>query len=146
MAREITNRNAPTATENHTGLFRRRVLTAVFITVAVVALLLLLYGTAEVLLLLFISLLLAVALRTLSHWLHSNTALSEKLALAIVCIGILLVLVILGLLLGPSLAQQFDQFVQQLPQSLNSLEDQINQYQWGRELLSPVPLQIRQAA
>lgn len=124
---------------NRTDWFRRRVLTAVFIAVTVVGLLLFLYGTAEVLLLLFISILLAVALRTTSHWLHTHMALSENLALVVVCLGVSLVVILFGFLIGPRLVQQFDQLAQQLPESLTTLESQLSQTPLGSQLLDQLP-------
>lgn len=122
-----------------TTIYRRRVFTAVAIGLGVAVLLLFLYGTAEVLLLLFIAVLLAIIFSSLSHWLATHTPLSRNLSLAFVVMGLLLALVLVSLLIGPSLAYQFDQLIQQLPQSLGQIESWLRQYGWGRQLLEQVP-------
>jgi len=119
--------------------YRRRLFTAVAIIGGMVALALLLYGTAQVLLVLFIGLLIAVGLRTASHWIHEHSPLSEQVALAAVIGIILLVLVLAGMLIGPNLANQMDELLDQIPTSLNQLEQMLDQFGVGRGILMAIP-------
>jgi len=123
--------------------FRRRVLTAVGIVAGLAVLLLFLYSTASVLLLLFIGLLIGVALRTVSHWIASHTPLSEQISLAVVVIGVVILIALLALLIGPSLVTQIDQLIQQLPTSLQQIDDMISKYSWGQWLVDEMPTNLR---
>jgi predicted PurR-regulated permease PerM len=125
--------------ENTSISYRRRVVTAVVITLGFIGLLLLVYGTADVLLLLFISLLIAVVFRSLGNLLHERTSAPQNLSLAIVIFFFVVLLVIIILLIGPRLAAQFDQLTEQLPQSLTRVEDQLRQYRWGQQLMDEIP-------
>lgn len=119
--------------------YRRRVVTAAAITLGFVGLVLLVYNTADVLLLLFISLLLAITFRSLAVMLHERTPLSQNISLGIVVIALLVLLVGAILVIGPGLASQFDQLSEQLPQSLARLEDLVRQYRFGDDLMEEIP-------
>lgn len=109
------------------------------ITFAVLLVIHFVFNTVSVLALLFISVLLAVFLRALTDWLTAHTPLGSRPAFGVVVLACLLLAVGLGVLLGPRLAAQTSQLVEQIPQSLDALEERIWQYDWGRQLLDQMP-------
>jgi predicted PurR-regulated permease PerM len=119
--------------------FTQRMLIAVGIVV-IVGLLLWFFGYAfEVLLVVFAGVLLAVFLRGLSDWVSAHTPLSEKWALGAIVLGIIALFGVGSWLLAPSVAEQFDQLIEQVPQSAGQVEERIRQYRWGRFLLERAP-------
>ncbi len=119
--------------------FARRVLTALGIAALFAALLLLVWAAADVLLLAFAGILLAVFLRGLSDWLAEHTPLSGRWALAVVVLALAGLFVGGAWLMAPRLADQFDQLVEQLPKAVDQLRGRIEGSNWGRQLLDQVP-------
>jgi len=95
----------------------------------------LVWRAANVLLLLFIGLLLAVTLRSLSHPLARLTRLPEGVSLVVVVLLGLGLLVGVGTLLVPTLAAQIDNLVQEVPRAAADFRETLSQYRWGRWLL-----------
>lgn len=119
--------------------YTRRVLVAVGITLSFLVLLFLAWQVIDVLLIVFGGILLAVFLRSLSHWLSQRTPLSEGWSLFLVVL-ILALIVAVGLwLFAPELANQFDQLVESLPPSLDRIREYINAPEWGGRLLGRLP-------
>ena len=109
-----------------TKLFSTRVLATVVIAVAVIAAALLLWRLADVLLLGFAGVLVAVFLRACANALHRLTRLPESWALALV---LLLLVAVTGLgawLLLPRIAGQLGQLLTSLPGLITRLEAQVN--------------------
>lgn len=121
--------------DNPTDRYRQRLWLTLSSTVFAVFLAVLVWRAANVLLLLFIGLLLAVALRTLSRPLARLTRLPESAAL------IAVMLLVLGLLLGtgglfvPTLATEVDRLVHDLPRATESFQEALGRSAWGRRLL-----------
>jgi predicted PurR-regulated permease PerM len=83
----------------------------------------------------FAGILLAILLSGLSDFVSQKTNLPYGWSVAIVCILILLVVGGLGVLAAPSVADQFDQLVQKIPESLSKIKSQLQQYSWAQSLL-----------
>lgn len=125
----------PDVTEQNTSRFIQRTL----IVTAIVLGLGLVWFAADVLLLVFAGILLAVLLRSLSGWLAERSPLSPGWALGVVVLAILALSTWAGALLAPDIASQADQLAAQLPQAAAEARTSIAQYRWGELLLQQVP-------
>jgi predicted PurR-regulated permease PerM len=121
------------------SIFRRRLWLTITSVTAVVLIVLLALSAIDVLFLLFLGILLAVLLNGLASTLRDRTRLSYGLSLAIVGLVIVVLIVLFALVLGSTVAQQIDQFSQQIPQSIEELEALLEEYSWGRTLLDQIP-------
>jgi predicted PurR-regulated permease PerM len=107
--------------------------------VVVVALALLFWKFAPVLLLAFGGVLVAIFLRTIGDWVSKWTGLPAVWSLAIV-------LVLLGLLSaagiylsGDPVAKQMTELADQVPRSIEKISDDLKQFVWGKWLVEKVP-------
>jgi predicted PurR-regulated permease PerM len=98
---------------------------------AVVVALLLVWHLAQVLLLIFASLLLALFLRKLAEFVGRHTPISVGWSLALVVLALLGLFVLILLLYGPKLADGFYQLFRQLPAAVERLRGTLGQYAWG---------------
>jgi predicted PurR-regulated permease PerM len=108
-------------------------------TIALIALLLLLWYVVEVLLLVFAGMLLAVFLRGLRDGLGRYTPLRGNGALLVLVITLLAIFGVGIWLLAPQLGAQIMQLTETLPRSILSLEERLRQYGFGQWLLSQTP-------
>jgi predicted PurR-regulated permease PerM len=112
---------------------RRRPLLAALL---VAGLALLAWRLADVLLLGFGGVLVAVLLRHLAKGLGRWTRLPAGAALAVVVLGLALTAVFFVASVGPQVAAQFEQLWQALPQALERFRGFVARYDWGRDLLA----------
>lgn len=105
------------------------------IALLVAGLVLLAWRLANILLLGFGGVLVAVLLRHLAKILSRWTPLPVGISLAIVVLGLVLLAVLFVLSVGPQVATQFEQLWQTLPQALESFRNFATRYDWGRSLL-----------
>lgn len=119
--------------------FTSRIVLAVGITTLAIFLSLLLWYAADVLLLAFAGILLAIFLRSLSDWVSEITPLSGGWSLGVVVVGLISILTIGIWLLAPGVADQIDELQKKLPQSVRQLERHVESYEWGRKALAQVP-------
>ncbi len=119
--------------------FTHRVLIAVGLTVIIVVTLLIARQVAQILMLLFAGILLAVLLRALTGLASRLTGLSNGWSFLIVLVLLSTVVALAIWLLWPQLASQIDQLAAQLPRAINQLADRVRQYTWGRRLLNQIP-------
>lgn len=114
-------------------------LTRVLITVAVVgvfaALFMLIWAIADILLLLFAGVLLAVVLRTLAKPFARYTPFRDQWTVVMVVLLLVIILGIGGWLFVPEVAIQTTQLVDQISVAINQLQGIIAQYPWGQWLL-----------
>ncbi|QOY95497.1 AI-2E family transporter [Massilia sp. UMI-21] len=95
----------------------------------VVVLLLFIAATADVLLMLFGGILLAILFHKIAHWIHAGTRINERLALAG---AILLPLLALGLgawAIAPDIGDQIGKLSERLPRAAERLREQLMQYE-----------------
>jgi predicted PurR-regulated permease PerM len=107
---------------------------AAFALVAVV-----LWQGAEVFLLVFAGLLLAIFLRSLSEFLAGRTPLSSSWALTVVLLGIVALVVSGFWFLSDSVERQFADLSENLPVAFEKLRVSIAQYPIGRRIVEQVP-------
>lgn len=121
--------------KNHLDHFRSRLWLTLGSVMFTVFLGVFVWRAANVLLLLFMGLLLAVALRALSRPLARLTGLPEWVAL------IAVILVLTGLVFGsgglfvPVLTTEIDRLVQDLPNAAENFQEALGRSGWGRQLL-----------
>jgi predicted PurR-regulated permease PerM len=107
--------------------------------VVVVALALLFWKFAPVLLLAFGGVLLSIFLRTLGIWVSKWTGISVGWSLPIVLVT-LGVLSAAGIYLsGDPVAKQMTELVDQVPRSLEKISNDLKKYEWGKWLVEKVP-------
>ncbi len=116
--------------------FYQRVIATVFIVLLSVSVLLIVWWARHVLLLMFLSILMAIGLRTVGDWIGQRTPLSDGGALIVVLILLVLLLVAGSLALGQQVAIQLDQLIAQLPIGAAQLQSQLEQFEWGRLFLN----------
>lgn len=95
----------------------------------VVVVLLFIHATADILLMLFGGILIAILFYKVAHWIHKRTRINEKLALAG---AILLPLLALGLgawAIAPDIGDQIGKLSERLPRAAERLRDQLLQYE-----------------
>jgi predicted PurR-regulated permease PerM len=90
---------------------------------------------AELFLLLFGAVIFAVFIRSLSDYLAEKTPLRPSLALFIVLLVLLGLAVLGGLLLAPTIVEQFENLVERLPSVLERIQTFIKQLPGGRQVL-----------
>lgn len=122
-----------TPAERHS--FARRVVIAVGIALGMTALALFLWYSVYVLLLAFAAVLVGVALRGMAGWLAAKARLPAGGALAVVVLILVGFFVSLGALAAPSVVAQFEQLADRLPQSIESAQERLRSYSWGRKIL-----------
>ncbi|HYG33643.1 MAG TPA: AI-2E family transporter, partial [Clostridia bacterium] len=100
---------------------------------------LLLWVAANVLLLFFSSVLVALFLRGLASWLSRHTRLSPGWSLASVVIGLIVLFSLTGWLLAPRMGQQIQRLNEELPRAWESLEKHISRQPWGQQVERMLP-------
>jgi predicted PurR-regulated permease PerM len=116
-----------------TGEYLKRVLLTVGVIGLFVTLLFFMWTVADVLLLVFLGILVAIALRTLAEAIARRTRLSPRWALFLVLLAIFVLLGVGGWLFIPELLRQTEQLFEQVNAAINQVEAFINQ-DWGEGL------------
>jgi predicted PurR-regulated permease PerM len=112
----------------------RRTLIQAGVTALVGLFAILLWKTAEILLLIFAGGLFAIFLNSISGWISQKTRLPSNWALAATCMA--LVLLAAGIIWSsaPQFSQQADQLMERLPKAIDQVEQKVNQYEWVNRL------------
>ena len=111
----------------------------VSVAAGVIILLALLWYAADVLLLVFAAVLLAVALRGLAGLAGRLMNLSESWSLALVTAVLLSALAGVAVLLAPRVSEQVDELAGNLPRAFDALAERANHYGWARRLMAELP-------
>ena len=127
----MTERSAP---GSHS--FAARALEASAIAIGVIAVVLLLWRTADVLLLAFAGVLFGIFLRTLMTLVTSRTRLGDGMALLVVMTLLIGITIAAVMFVAPSVSEQFDQFVQRFPQAVQRLKIYAAQYPLTRRFVA----------
>lgn len=114
--------------------FLNRLLIIVIALAAVMAL----YHGAHYFLLLFTGALMAVLWRGIAHWLDSKTRISFKVALPAVIFLNIGAIVLFFWLASPSIAEQVDRLVQEIPKAVDRVEDSLRESGIGRRILDTI--------
>lgn len=120
-------------------VFLRRVGLTLALSVLALALVILLWRAAEVLLLLFAGVLLAVLLQAPTMFLARRTPLPAGGALAVVLVGLLLVIATASTLFGAQLAAVVGDLAEQIPSAVSDLREQLEAQPWGQWILERMP-------
>ena len=118
--------------------FTRRAGIILGLVVAVVLGLLFVDSALQVLLLVLAGVLLAVFFRGLGGWLGRHTPLSKGWGTLLAVLAVLAVLAGIGWFLAPRIEEQAQQLSQELPQSAARVQQKLQQYSWGRDLLKQI--------
>lgn len=116
--------------------FVARVWVTVLIVAAVGGAILLLWLAYKVALLFLASVLLGIFLRTLADWVSRRTRLGPHWSLSIVIFVLLALTGLLGWLLATPISNEITRLNQELPAALNRLQQQLEQYSWGKAIIS----------
>lgn len=116
--------------------FARRVLTAALIVAFVAIVALLLGSLADVMMLVFAGVMLAVFLDGLTSVVHRRTHLRRGLSLALVCVALLALLGGFVWLAGPAIGEQFGQIGQRIPMAVSQLRSWLAEYEWAQPILA----------
>ncbi|HET7624443.1 MAG TPA: AI-2E family transporter [Verrucomicrobiae bacterium] len=106
-----------------------------FIVAAMAGAILVLWLAAKVILAFFAAVLLAILLRTCAVWVGRYTHLGIGWSLFVVTMAVLCGFGLIGWLMATPISREVDQLSKQLPQAMNQLQDQLQHYSWGRELM-----------
>lgn len=119
--------------------FARRVLVATLVVTGVLLLLLFIWYSADLLMLVFASVLIAILLRTLTDFVQQRTGLSHGLSLTIVSLGLVgLIAVTVWLVMDP-IAAQIGQLRTLLPQAIQNVNAYIGRYPWAQNAVDNLP-------
>jgi predicted PurR-regulated permease PerM len=106
------------------------------IVIGMVVLVLLLWRTADVVLLAFAGVLFGIFLRTLMNLVTSRTRLGDGMALLVVMAVLVGLSAAAIMFAAPSVSEQFDQFVQRFPQAVQRLRSYAGQYPLTRSFVA----------
>ena len=116
-----------------------RFLSRLVLVVGVVALALLVWQVAGILLLTFAGVLVAVLLRTLQRLVERTLPLGDRWAFAVVMLLLLAATLLLSWFLAPRFSDEIDRLGVGIPAALQNLENSLEQYGWGENLLGNLP-------
>jgi predicted PurR-regulated permease PerM len=119
--------------------FVRRMLATVGAVAVVAVLIALVVVAADVLILAYTGLLFALMLGGLAHLLSRFTGAPYKLSVLLTLATMVIGTVVLVQVLGPQITDQLEELADSVPEMRTELEDQLNNYSWGQELLDRGP-------
>jgi predicted PurR-regulated permease PerM len=119
------------ASSGESGLLTKRTLIVAAAGSAVIALVLMIWQMAQILLLVFASMLLALFLRTLADFISRHTPLSVPWSLAAVVLILLGIFALVLVLYGPEIADGFYRLFRELPSAPERLRSTLEPYEWG---------------
>ena len=105
---------------------------------AIVAGAILLWYTAQVLLVFFFAIFLAVFFSGLANTLHDHSSFTYRGSLAFVLLALLSFLLVAGCFVGPAIADQSGNLSQALPKARDQLVAQLNESSWGHNIVAAV--------
>jgi predicted PurR-regulated permease PerM len=118
--------------------YLQRLLLTILVVSTVVVLLLVTWAIVDALILLFVGLLVAVILRTLSQPIAKYTPFGRKFSIVVVILFILLLLALVAWLFIPEILAQTEALIIQINQAIIQIEQFLLQYDWGQELLEVI--------
>ena len=124
--------------QESTGVLSNNYARRVLLVAGIFLALLLLWYAADVLLLAFAGVLLAIFLRGLSDLVSEHTPVPAGWSLWAVVLALTGLLALAGWLLAPEVGKQVDQMVESLPASLGRLREYLGDHRWGRQLLQQI--------
>lgn len=101
----------------------------------VVVILIVLWQAADVFLVLFAGILVAVLLRNMSCWVNRKTRLPEKWSLGAVLLGMLGLTATIAWWVAPDIADQADRLIERIPKAWQQVESKLERYGWYERLV-----------
>ncbi|EEF61454.1 AI-2E family transporter [Pedosphaera parvula] len=130
--------NKPSVPYSSRGEFTHRVWIVISCVLGTAIILLLIWFGADILLLLFTGILLAIFLRTLSNWIQEHTRLGKIPSLILVITLLILLLGGAGWLMAGPISEQFNELSNQIPTAIDKIRHHLAQYPWGQKLIEPI--------
>ena len=127
------------ARENKHFAFARYVLIATLIVAGVAGVLLFVWYAADLLLLVFAGVLVSILLRGLSRFLRRKTNLNRGVALATVSLALLVLIAAGAYLIAGRINSQMSELQQRLPQAIENVSRQVEQYDWAESAVESLP-------
>jgi len=118
--------------------FARRVWIATFIVMAAIGAVLLLWVASRVFLLFFAAVLFGIFLHTVAWAIGRVTRLPRGWSLGLTIVLLLILCGLAGWLLATPVSKQASQISAELPQALQKLQAQLEQYSWGQSLVNKI--------
>lgn len=119
--------------------FAKKIIVALAIFATFVITAVVLWQGAEVFLLVFAGLLLAIFLRSISDFLSRRTPLSDNWSLVVVSAAIIALVALGAWFLSDSMQQQFHELSDELPAAFEQARQRISQYPIGRRVIEQIP-------
>ncbi|HEU4508420.1 MAG TPA: AI-2E family transporter [Pyrinomonadaceae bacterium] len=119
--------------------FARRVLVATLVVVGVLLLLLFIWYAADLLMLVFAAVLIAILLRTLTDFVQHRTGLGYGLSLTIVSVGLVVLIALTVWLVMDRIVEQMGQLRTLLPQAIQNVNAYIARYPWAQNAVDNLP-------
>jgi predicted PurR-regulated permease PerM len=116
-----------------------RALTVSAVAAFVVAAFLFAWWAADVLLVVFAGIIVALALRGAAEWLATRTRMPPAIAVAVVVLGVVALLAFAGWGLADEVARQFTELAERLPRAVREVAGRIERTSWGQLLLARLP-------
>ncbi len=137
LAKQNPEAHSPSAADRPAFLHRLLITVGLVTTVAFGVFLL--WQGAEVILLAFTGLLLAVLLHSLSGWVRTHTPLGEGWALLVVVLVLIALIGLGGWLLAPAIAEQVTELTQRLPHAAAQARQRLAQAPLGQQIIAQIP-------
>lgn len=118
--------------------FKSKVNYIIYVTLFVISLIAVFAIAPEVFLLVFAGILVSVFLLSLRDLLMKLTKLSPGIALTIVILTLTVVTTLTWVAVAPSIAEQFDELVKEIPKTFSSFQERLESYSWGKYLIDNV--------
>lgn len=122
----------------HDGAFRRRAVFTTLLVFSTAALFAAAWALRTLLLVVFLSVILAVVLRYLGELVHRFTGLRARWAVLLVAAILVGATLLGGALLAPTIADQGKQLIGKLPAAAESLRHRLDEYPWLSDLWNQV--------
>lgn len=90
---------------------------------------------ADVLLIVFAGVLLAVLLQGAGHWIARRIGIGDGWVIGLFLLGILIALGVFGGAIAPAIAEQIDELTRRIPEAFETLRARVEDYSWGPQLL-----------
>lgn len=139
MPTETPPLQASVVQRGETLSFARRVLVATLVVVAVLLLLLFIWYSADLLMLVFAAVLIAILLRTLTDLVQQRTGLPYGLALAVVSVGLVILIALIVWLVMDRIVEQMGQLRTLLPQAIQTVNGYVARYPWAQNAVDNLP-------
>ena len=139
MPTETPPSKTSVAQRGETLSFARRVLVATLVVTGVLLLLLFIWYSADLLLLVFAGVLIAILLRTLTDFVQQQTRLSYGLSLTIVSLGLVVLIALTAWMVTDRIGEQMTQLRTLLPQAIQNVKAYIGRYAWAQNAIDNLP-------